>query len=249
MALITKLNESVGNEDLVRLGEIGITISAPSSVAAENKIVLVKGFGGHSVRCGNDGLLFDDAAHTGDGVKEKTFATNSGTAFYNDSTEKLFVSPSDGLTTIEFAEFYGVSGQSVAERNHRISIGDAKKLKYMTSLSNLNLYGAEWDGDIADLFAAPDILRLRCSTKREALASEFAVKQSLKLLDLMYSPNVTGSVTDFSALLSLERLYLGGSNITGSAADIKAAMEANGRHSGTMQFADKSFTTSTITFT
>jgi len=248
MALVTKLNESVGNEDLVRLGEIGITISSPSSVAAENKIVLVKGYGGQSVRCGNNGLLFDDADHTGDGVKEKTFATNSGTAFYDNDVEKLFVSPSDGLTAIEFAEFYGDSGQSIAERNHRISIGDAKKLKYMTSLTNLNLYGAEWDGDVADLFAAPAILRLRCSTMREATASEFAVKQSMRLLDIMYSPNVTGSVTDFSTLLSLERLYLGGTNITGSAADIKAAMEANGRHSGTMQFADKFFVSSTITF-
>lgn len=248
MALITKLNESIGNEDLVRLGEIGITISAPSSEAAENKIVIVKGYGGQSVRCGNNGLLFDDAAHTGDGVKEKTFATNSGTAFYDDSTEKLFVSPSDGITTLEFAEFYGASGQAIAEKNHRISIGDAKKLKYMSALSDLNLYGAEWDGDVADLFLAPAILRLRCSTMREASASEFAVKQSLKLLDLKFSPNVTGNVTAFANMLSLERLHLGGSNITGTAADIKAAMEANGRHSGTMHFEDKFYTASTITF-
>jgi hypothetical protein len=248
MALVTKLNESIGAEDLLRLGEIAITISAPSSVAAENKILVGKNFGGQYVRCGTNGLLFDDSTHTGDGVKKKTFATNEGTAFYDNNVEKLFVSPNDGIKTLEFAEFYGASGQSIAERNHRISIGDAKKLKYMTSLKDLNLYGAEWDGDVADLFLAPAILRLRCSTMREAPASEFAVKQSLKLLDLKYSPNITGNVTAFANMLSLERLHLGGSNIAGTAADIKAAMEANGRHTGTMQFEDQYFTGTTITF-
>lgn len=248
MALITKLNESIADEDLLRLGEIAITISAPSSVATENKIGVFKDFGGQSVRCGTNGLLFDDSTHTGDGVKKKTFNANSGTAFYDDNTEKLFVSPNDGISTIEFAEFYGASGEAIAERNHRISIGDAKKLKYMSSLSNLNLYGAEWDGDIADLFLAPAIIRIRCSTMREASASDFAVKQDLKLLDIRYSPNVTGNVTEFASMLSLERLKLGGSNITGTAADIKAAMEANGRHSGTMQFEDRFYNSSTITF-
>lgn len=248
MALITKLNESVGNEDLFRLGEIAITISAPSSVAAENKIVVGKSYGGQSVRCGTNGLLYDDSTHTGEGVKNKTFNTNSGTAFYDDSTEKLFVSPNDGISTLEFADFSGASGEAVADRNHRISIGDANKLKYMVALTNLSLCGAEWDGDVADLFLAPAIIRFRCSTMREATASEFAVKQSMKLLDIRYSPNVTGNVTAFANMTSLERLLLGGSNITGTAADIKAAMEANGRHTGTMQFEDRYFVSSTITF-
>ena len=248
MALITKLTESVNNADLLRLGEILINIAYPSSVADENIVTVGMSGGGQYVRCGSAGYLFDDSSHAGDGVKKKVIAGNSGSVYYDDEVVKLFVAQNDKVNSIGFTVASGASGADIASRNSRINIGDAKRLQFMTALTALNLYGASWEGDIADLLSAPALITLRVCTQRTGTASDFTSKRDLQTLDITYSPNITGEVADFSNLTSLTRLYLGGSGITGNAASIKSVMESAGRHSGSMSFQDRFFSSTTITF-
>ena len=176
---ITRLKGSVNDNSILKLGEIRIGIdSIKDNIAL--KIVSIN----------NDGIM----EIIGDGYfTDKSFVENLGKKIKYSDLKSHIAYFSKGTYDVALLDKYSISSIEIQSTNTNIGVSfDVSILKYLSSLTTLNLTNTLVSGDIGDL-------------------SNLSSLTTLNLTNTL----VSGDIGDLSNLPSLKKAYLKGSNYSG----------------------------------
>lgn len=151
-----------------------------------------------------------------------------------------------------------LGGMPISNANFYVATGVSGYIKDMNSaLKYISLQGSRVVLDSEGMNKMTAMESLTCDVKYEAFKGNVIfdlddVNANTNLVNLYvpYCNGLTGTTTQLGAKFrNLNVCNLTETNITGTAAEFKAAAEAAGRHSGTCTFRDKYDTQTIITFT
>lgn len=209
--LITKLNGSVDNNELLRVGEMRIKVESVESPTKDTQ-----GFG----------VAFTEPTTVeivGDGYfTDKTLTENKGKSMVVSSLQGAIVSQA---TTVAIRNKYKLRSLNVYipsgtpyGKNKVLNIED---LKYSTSLVSLNLVSVQASGDIANLKSLTALTTLALNNiKIYGDISNLKNLTSLASLDLSET-NISGDISNLKNLTNLTRLLLSGTKVAGDIVNLK----------------------------
>ncbi len=208
--LITKLNGSVDNNDLLRVGEMRVKVESVESPTKDTQ-----GFGLAFVKPATVEIV-------GDGYfTDKTFVENKGKSMTFLNTEDIIVSQA---TTVAIRDKYNLkiiavyiqNGTPFGE-NKVLNIDD---LKYSISLSSLNLAKTQASGDIANLKNLTALTTLYLNNTK--VTGDIANLKNLTALTTLYLSNtkVTGDIANLKNLTALTTLDIRDTQISGDIANV-----------------------------
>lgn len=232
--LITKLNGSVDNNELLRVGEMRIKVESVGSPTKDTQGFGVSFIEPTTVEIVGDGYFTDN-----------TLTENKGKSMVVSSLQGAIVSQA---TTVAIRNKYKLNGLNVFipsgnpyGKNKVLNIDD---LKYSTSLSSLNLASMQASGDIANLKSLTalitlvlgetkvvgDIANLKNLTNLTALniartnvSGDISNLKNLKNLTILLLSNtkVAGDIVNLKDLTNLTEIKLSNTQISGNIANLK----------------------------
>lgn len=187
--LITKLNDSVQNDSLLRIGEFSIKVSKVESPTADSQRFSVLNTKDCQLRIIGDGYFTNETLTENKG-KVIDIAANAGTlVYYSNGDYEIAVSEKYSLTSI------GIH-LSTDWKNFKGKLSfDIESLKYSPNIIQLFLDKTQVTGDIA----------------------VFGKMNSLRVARLM-NTQITGDIAVFGKLTGLTGLELSDTNVTGDIA-------------------------------
>ena len=224
--LVTKLNGSSNNSELLRLGEIRIGISKVDSPnhwtqgfnIIVNKLTVLEIIG--------DGY-FTDVNLTANNGKKITLNPNV--------TQNVYVSNGDfevaildkyALVSIWDYDTYSEGNSNYSQKNK--SISDIGFFKYSTALTNISLVNTQISGDIANLKNLTALTKLELSNTQ--ISGDIANLKNLTALTSMSLSNqqipLTGEISALSTLSKCKSMSFPFSKLTGDLAILPDACYA-----------------------
>ena len=209
--LITKLNGSVDNNELLRMGEMRIKVESVGSPTKDTQGLGVAFIEPTTVEIVGDGYFTDN-----------TLTENKGKSMVVSSSQGVIVNQA---TTVAIRNKYKLTGLNVFipsgnpyGKNKVLNIDD---LKYSTSLNSLNLVSTQASGDIANLknLTALTILSLGYTQVVGDIAN-LKNLTALTTLSLDYT-QVVGDIANLKNLTALTTLSLGNTQVVGDIANLK----------------------------
>ena len=194
--LVTKLNGSVDNTSLLRIGEMRIGISKVDSpnhwtqgfVITVNKLTVLEIIG--------DGY-FTDVNLTANNGKKITLNPNVNQKVYvSNGNFEVAILDKYALVTIYDYDTYSEGNSNYSQKNK--SLSDIGIFKYSTALVNMSLSNTRVSGDIANL-------------------KTLTVLTSL----VLSNTQVSGDIADLKTLTALTRLDLTNTQVSGDIANLK----------------------------
>ena len=201
--LVTKLNGSSSNSELLRLGEMRIKI-----FKVQNPTDHTQGF---SVGVGspvtleiiNDGY-FTDKTLTENKGKSITLTTGIYSIWVNGTHDvEIAVLSKYNLTRL----FYYYQGESIDPSSYNIKI-NISVLKYSNVLSGLDLSNTKASGSIDDLKSLTNLIQLQLNKTK--VSGSIDNLESLTALSGIYLDNtqVSGNISSLKSLTALKEIYL-----------------------------------------
>ena len=224
---ITKLNGSVNNSMLLKIGEAKIKISKKASemsfyIQVVKPIVLTiegNGYFTNSEYNGNKGTTLSISAYT----NQRCFLKINGDVSISIPDKYNLISL---YTVNQYIEFdidslkYSKSLNSLHLENATTS-GDIASLKELTGITDLYLGSNQLSGDIANLKNLTAMTFFAASNTQ--ISGDIAVFKNLqKLNDLNISgTQVVGDIASLKDLISMKNLSLGSNQLSGDIANLK----------------------------
>ena len=217
--LVTKLNGSSSNSELLRLGEMRIKI-----FKVQNPTDHTQGF---SVGVGspvtleiiNDGY-FTDKTLTENKGKSITLTTGIYSIWVNGTHDvEIAVLSKYNLTRL----FYYYQGESIDPSSYNIKI-NISVLKYSNVLSGLDLSNTKASGSIDDLKSLTNLIQLQLNNTQ--VSGNISSLKSLTALKEIYLSNtqtpIIGDIGELSTLSKCTHISLRYSKLTGDLATVPA---------------------------
>ena len=215
--LVTKLNGTVNNSSILRLGEMRFKINKVDAPSEGTQLL---------------GLFVDKPSKVeiiGDGYfTDKTLQENKGKSLSIDSTTNgIFVSSTSNVEVALLGKYAitkinnyynGQPNNTIYTKNKSFDIGD---LKYSTALITLNLSNAQVSGDIANLKNLTALTLLGLSNAQ--VSGDIANLKNLTALTLLGLSNtqVSGDIANLKNLTALTSLGLSNTQVSGDIANLK----------------------------
>lgn len=209
--LITKLNGSVDNNELLRMGEMRIKVESAGSPTKDTQGFGVAFIEPTTVEIVGDGYFTDN-----------TLTENKGKSMVVSSLQGVIVNQA---TTVAIRNKYKLTGLNVFipsgnpyGKNKVLNIDD---LKYSTSLNSLNLVSAQASGDIANLKSLTALITLSLGNTK--VAGDISNLKNLTALTNLSLNNtqVVGDISNLKNLAALTNLDLAKTNVSGDIANLK----------------------------
>ena len=213
--LVTKLNGSISNNKLLRLGEMRVHFAKSESPTASTQ--------GKTFAFVKDAELeiIGDAYFT-----DKTLSENKGKKITvpANSEAGFFVSNND--CDIAILDKYSLSkihswAANIASYSANVSF-TIDDLKYSNTLTSINMDNANVTGDIASLKNLTALEKVAMKAKN--ITGDIANLKnltSLKMISLRNSAAITGDIANLKNLTSLTTLDLASNSVTGDIANLK----------------------------
>ena len=212
--LVTKLNGSSDNSELMRVGEMRMKISkvtAPTNDTQGFTIIVSKPI---TLEIIGEGY-FTDITLTEN--KGKTLALNTG-------VNGIWVSNND--VEIAISDKYSLNSISIISQGVKVAYGSNKyfniaDFKYSSSLTNLTLASTQVSGDIASLKNLTRLGFLHLNYTQ--VSGDIANLNNLTALTTLYLTNtqVSGDIANLNNLTALTTLSLTNTQVSGDIANLK----------------------------
>lgn len=193
--LVTKLNGTVNNSSILRLGEMRFKVGKVDAPTEGTQLLSLFVNAPSKVEIIGDGYFTDKTLQENKGKSLSIDSTTNGIFVSSTSDVEVALLGKYAITRID--TFYGGQpSNTIYTKNKSFDIGD---LKYSTALITLNLYNSQVSGDIANL------------------------KNLTALTTLgLYNTQVplTGSISELSALSKCTEISLKYSKLTGDLATL-----------------------------
>ena len=209
--LVTKLNGSVDNIELLRLGEMRIKVESVESPTKDTQGFGVSFIEPTTVEIVGDGYFTDN-----------TLTENKGKSIVVSSLQGVIVSQA---TTVAIRNKYKLLNLNVFipsgnpyGKNKVLNIED---LKYSTPLTYLNLSTVQASGDIANLKNLTNLIVLNISVTN--VSGDIANLKNLTNLTVLNIAvtNVSGDIANLKNLTNLTNLSLDDTKVAGDIANLK----------------------------
>ena len=210
--LVKKLNGSVDNNELLRIGEMRIKVESVESPTKDTQGFGVAFTKPTTVEIVGDGYFTD-----------KTLTENKGKSMVVSSAQDVIVSQA---TTVAIRNKYKLLNLNVFilsgnpyGKNKVLNVED---LKYSTSLSSLNLSNMQASGDIANLKNLVALTSLVLNNTQ--VSGDIAnLKNLTNLTNLNISnTNISGDMSNLNSFTTLTSLNLYGTQVKGDIANLKS---------------------------
>ena len=209
--LVTKLNGSVDNTSLLRIGEMRIGISKIDSPnhwtqgfrITVNKLTVLEIIG--------DGY-FTDVNLTANNGKKITLNPNvSEKVYVSNGNFEVAILDKYALVDIYDYDTYSEGNSTYSQKNK--SISDIGFFKYSTALTSLGLSNTNLSGDIANLKNLTALTRIELS--KTNLSGDIANLKNLTALTILKlnSTNISGDIANLKNLTALTNLELSNAQI------------------------------------
>ena len=217
--LVTKLNGSVDNTSLPRIGEMRIGISKIDSPNhwtqgfrfIVNKLTVLEIIG--------DGY-FTDVNLTENKGKNITLNPNvSENVYVSNGNFEVAILDKYALVSIFDYDSYSEGNSTYSQKNK--SISDIGFFKYSTALTNLGLSNTIISGDIANLKNLTALTRIELNNTN--ISGDIANLKNLTALTILKlnNTNISGDIANLKNLTALTNLSLSNTNISGDIANLK----------------------------
>jgi hypothetical protein len=204
MSLITKLDSSVSNSNLLKLDEFLVERTPVS-----NEPVYFRSSSGTKIRIIGNGQMYSDSTKTTSLGQSFTFTSNNESVYFSDDVTKIAVSSKYGISNFRvlggdarnFKTRYDFKYDSALNYLRLLYTADLdiKELSNKEYLQNIQIYGSGAIGNIGELVGIPELYELACSyTGVVGTLSEIgSISKMLITVALTGSSGITGTVNDF----------------------------------------------------
>ena len=224
--LVTKLNGSSNNSELLRLGEMRIGISKVDSPnhwtqgfnITVNKLTVLEIIG--------DGY-FTDVNLTANNGKKITLNPNVAKKVYvSNGNFEVAVLDKYALVSIWDYDAYSAGNSEYSQKNK--SISDIGFFKYSTALTNISLVNTQISGDIANLKNLTALTSLSINSTQ--ISGDIANLKNLTALTSLSinSTQISGDIANLKNLTALTRLKLPNTQVSGDIANLKTLTSLTG---------------------
>ena len=205
---ITKLNGTISNSSLLKLGEMRIFFkNLNSSSNLEEHTIVLSASEGMQLSIVGNGYFCDSSLSQNKGVSA-TINANTGNTLYVNGTEFYVSIPNkyaliNVKVTSKFASF------------------DISALKYSKNLGDLQLYNSLVNGDISSLEGNTNLTNININNTK--ISGDIRYLRNLAKLQNMYllSTEVTGNIANLKGLTTLQNIELSDTEVTGDIANLK----------------------------
>ena len=215
--LVTKLNGSSNNPELLRLGEMRMKI-----LKVSNPTEHTQGFGigvnkTVTVEIVSDGY-FTDKTLTENKGKNITINAGTSSVFVSGNNDvEIAILDKYSLTAL-FSFYPGEESNSVYRKNIELDISD---LKYSTALTSINLQNTQVSGDIVNLKNLTALISINLrNTQVSGDIVNLKNLTALTNLDLTYT-KVSGDIVNLKNLTALTNLVLPYTHVSGDIVNLK----------------------------
>lgn len=223
--LVTKLNGTIDNKSIRKLGELKLSVEETESSLNDRKLRVILENAG-SCRLTNGNIL----SSTGTSMGDKTSIEKlKGVDIYFDNTNAdVFVSSKYDLSYIK-SNFKGLlfdvdelkySNVNYLDLENTQAYGDVSVFEGTNLLRNFNVKNTKISGNLnafKDMLALTDLVI--SSTQITANITDLLGMSSLKNL-VASNIQITGNIADLSSMSKLEVIYLNNTSVTGNIADL-----------------------------
>ena len=227
--LVTKLNGSSNNSELLKLGELRIGISKVASPSEWTQ--------SFSLKCNKDITLeiIGDGYFTGSNLSENKgkkltiiASPDTSTPFYVSNGDfKLSILDKYSITALGNYAIYKDEFVNVPLDNK--SISDIDVLKYSKDITSLNLLKSRVSGDIAALRTLTKLTYINFdNTEVSGDITNLAALTKLTSLNLV-ATKVSGDIANFKNMTLLTTLGIYGTKVSGDIANLKGLTKLNAR--------------------
>lgn len=214
--LVTKLNGSIDNNELLRLGEIRILIDKEKAPSAKSRSIDISVNKDTPVEIIGDGYFTDSSLSANKG-KSMVISEGLNTIYVSNDNIVLAVLNKYNITGL-FYEHLDDDTESVDAKHKHINL---EQLKYCLSLKNITFIGASVTGDISELSNLKALTYLTLG-KTPTTGDISSLKELTSLLTLqLEDTSIKGDISSLAGLTNLKRLYLRNSKVNGNLGILK----------------------------
>lgn len=247
---ITKLIDSVDNENLLDYGSFKINRKSSDSYDAAKAYVIFRASANFTVTTKGDGYMAESAEGLSDPELRFTSfdiaANYSKTLYFSNGDYPVHISAkytftrlstdtsSDSLFEVDLNDFaFDSSVTSVDFRNSNAKVsGDLLSFKdssiatlIIAGLLDIDAVNSNVSGDISNLDSAKEIVLVGQS---EVYGDISSLSNAVEIINVTHT-NVEGTAQDLGGFASLKRFFIGNTNITGSVEELVDTLVDNGR--------------------
>ena len=210
--MITKLNGSVQNDSLLRIGEFVVKVSKVESPTADSQRFCVRNTKDSQLRIIGDGHFTNETLSENKGKVMDIAANTETLVYYSNGDYEIVVSEKYSLSYI------GISLSTNWKTFKGKLSFDIESLKYSPNITNIYLFNAQVTGDIAVLGKLTGLTKADLSNTQ--VTGDIAVLGKLTGLTGIYLSNtqVTGDIAVLGKLTGLTSIYLSNTQVTGDIA-------------------------------
>lgn len=232
--LVTKLNGSVDNKELLKIGELRININKSSNPSGSNREITIGVRSSATLEIVGDGYFTDKTLAQNNG-KTKVINGNNNTIYVSNDVKKLsIISKHDikslalkgNISEMQLIDLkYCKLINSLSINNSTLITGDIEILKEIPNFSDILAEYSGISGDIASLKDKINIVRLRVSnTLVGGDISNLSKLTSLTSLSLgNINVSVTGDLNSLSQMSKLKDATFKIASITGDLASLPSS--------------------------
>lgn len=208
--LITKLSGRIANSELLRLGEIRITIDKEISPSSKSRSLDITVNKDTAIEIVGEGYFTDERLSANKG-KSIVLSQGNNTVYVSNDNVILAVLNKYNITKLYFEHIDNISMSSDAKHKHF----DLSSFKYCNLLTDLVLPNTSTTGDLSEISNLPNLTYLHLSnTLINGDLSSLKNLSSLSYITIE-SIAITGDLSSLSGLTSLTTVNLSRTAITG----------------------------------
>lgn len=214
--LITKLNGRVANSELLRLGELRITIDKEISPSSKSRSLAISVSKATPIEIIGDGYFTDELLSANKG-KSTTLSSGDNVVYVSNDNVILAILNKYNITKLNF-ERIDTAISSNAKHKHF----DLSSFKYCMSLTSLTLQNTSTTGDLSELSNLTNLTNLNLA-KTLIGGNISSLKNLLSLLEItLGNTAVTGDLSVLSGLTSLTVIQLHDTAVTGDLSSLSS---------------------------
>lgn len=233
--LITKLNGSVQNESLLRIGEFMVKVSKVESPTADSQKISVRNYKDTQLRIIGDGYFTNETLTENKGKVMNIAANTETLIYYSNGDYEIAVSEKYSLNSIGI--FLSSSWKAF---KGKLSF-DIESLKYSTNLIQVFFSDTQITGDIAELTKLTSLQTILLNnTQVTGNIAVFGKLTNLIKLSIDYT-KVTGDIAVFGKMANLSDIpSVNKTKVTGDISVYKNTKSKTLKFSGTSVYGDLS---------
>lgn len=236
--LITKLNGRVANAELLRLGELRITIDKEVSPSSKSRSLAISVSKETPIEIVGDGYFTDENLSANKG-KSITLSSGDNTIYVSNDNVILAILNKYNLTKLYFEKIDTSTSSNAKHKHFDLSLfkyctaltelalqntsttGNLSEISNLTNLTNLVLLDTLIEGDLSSLSGLTRLTTLQLfNTSVTGDLSSLSGLTSLTFIQ-MEKTSIRGNLSSLSGLTNLTRIYLRETNTSGNVSNLR----------------------------